>query len=178
MIDFIYYVQFHVHTNKTLDELYNDLQMFHAYKEIFQTLGIWGHFNIPKIHTMIHYLEAIMQRDVLDGYNMELSECLHIDFAKEGYHAGNHCDYIAYMTTWLQWQEAMHLCSAFLQWLKQEEAGLDWPVDIVDDHLSQTIEDGNDVEDNEEETAAINSTQAIRITKKCPHPCTMLSKLE
>ncbi|KAJ3553081.1 hypothetical protein NM688_g3808 [Phlebia brevispora] len=111
IVDFIYLAQFQCHTMKTLATLQAALKTlatlqaalktFHENKEIFITLGIQEHFNIPKLHAMVHYYEAIMKKGALDGFNTELPEQLHIEFAKDAYRAGNFCDYIAHMTTWL-----------------------------------------------------------------------------
>lgn len=96
VIDFIYYAQFRQHTTTSLNAL-----TFHRHKDVFIELGVREHFNIPKLHSMAHYLESITQKGALDGYNTELSEWLHIDFAKDTYGSGNRRDYIAHMTTWL-----------------------------------------------------------------------------
>ncbi|KAI0342883.1 hypothetical protein BDW22DRAFT_1317216, partial [Trametopsis cervina] len=119
VIDFIYYVQLHQHTTKTLEALKDSLKVFHRHKAVFEDLGIWKHFNMAKIHAMIHYAEAIGEKGSLDGYNTELSEHLHIDFAKAGYRAGNHRDYIAHMTTWLSRQEAVRDQQEFHKWLSE-----------------------------------------------------------
>ncbi|KAI0338836.1 hypothetical protein BDW22DRAFT_1458874 [Trametopsis cervina] len=85
LIDFIYYAQLQCHTSRTLEALRGSLAVFHQFK---------AHVNVAKIHAMVHYVEAISEKGSLDGYNTELSERLHIDFAKAGYRAGNHCNYI------------------------------------------------------------------------------------
>ena len=85
VINFIYYAQLHVHTSKTLKHLQKALEAFHKNKKIFVTEGICNHFNIPKIHLMVHYVAAIQSCGSLDGYNTESPERLHIDYAKEGY---------------------------------------------------------------------------------------------
>ncbi|KAI0074540.1 hypothetical protein K474DRAFT_1765568 [Panus rudis PR-1116 ss-1] len=121
LVDFIYLAQLQVHTDVTLRLLREALEAFHANKDVFVRLGIRKHFNIPKLHSLLHYIESIIQRGTLDGLNTELSERLHIDFAKEAYRAGNHRDYIAHMTTWLLRQEKLHLRAAYLEWLAQEE---------------------------------------------------------
>ena len=105
MIDFIYYAQLQVHTSISLGALERALTVFHRHKAVFIELGVRKHFNIAKIHSMVHYCDAIRQKGCADGYNTELSERLHIDFAKMGYRAGNRRDYIAQMTTWLVRQE-------------------------------------------------------------------------
>ncbi|KAI0070398.1 hypothetical protein K474DRAFT_1713361 [Panus rudis PR-1116 ss-1] len=89
LVDFIYLAQFQLHTDVTLRRLQDTLEAFHSHKEIFERLGLRKHFNIPKLHSLVHYLESIRERGPLDGFNTELSERLHIDFAKEAYRAGN-----------------------------------------------------------------------------------------
>ena len=89
VIDFIYYTQLQVHTSKTLHALETALKTFHENKDIFTREGVREHFNILKIHQMMHYVEVIRSHGSADGYNTEASERLHIDYAKEGYRASN-----------------------------------------------------------------------------------------
>jgi hypothetical protein len=85
LIDFIYYAQLHVHTSKTLEAMQKALDTFHEQKDVFMRLGVRDHFNIPKLHQMSHYIEAIKSRGSADGYNTESPERLHIDYVKEAY---------------------------------------------------------------------------------------------
>ena len=85
VIDFIYYSQLQVHTSKTIQSLQKALEAFHQNKYLFIAEGICEHFNIPKIHAMVHYVAAIQSRGLLDGFNTESPERLHIDYAKEAY---------------------------------------------------------------------------------------------
>ena len=101
VIDFIYYSQLQVHTSKTIDALEAALRKFHENKDIFIRYGVREHFNIPKIHQMLHYAEVIRSHGTADGCNTEVLERLHIDYAKEGYRASNKKDYIKQMTVWL-----------------------------------------------------------------------------
>jgi hypothetical protein len=101
-IDFIYYSQFHSHTTETLVGLESALKTFHAHKDIFLTLGVRDHFNIPKLHSMMHYVASIKLHGSADGYNTESPERLHIDYAKNAFRASNRKDYIQQMTRWLQ----------------------------------------------------------------------------
>ena len=80
VIDFIY-----LHTSKTLKSLQKALEAFHKNKNLFVAEGICEHFNIPKIHAMVHYVAAIQSRGSLDGFNTKSPEQLHIDYAKEAY---------------------------------------------------------------------------------------------
>ena len=107
LIDFIYYTQFQSHTTKSLDALEKCLATFHQHKNILIKLGVCEHFNIPKLHSILHYINAIRALGSTDGYNLESPECLHIEFTKEGYHSSNKCDYLEQMALWLQRREAM-----------------------------------------------------------------------
>ncbi|THH07054.1 hypothetical protein EW146_g9433 [Bondarzewia mesenterica] len=119
VLDFIYYSQFQLHTSTTLAALEKCLKTFHEHKDIFIELGIREHFNIPKLHAILHYLEAIRSLGSLDGYNTESPEHLHIDCAKAAYRASNKCDYMEQMAMWLQRQEAMWLKESYLIWLNE-----------------------------------------------------------
>lgn len=116
LLNFIFYAQYQSHTCDTLSRMQQALDTFHASKDIFIELGVRGHFNIPKIHSMIHYTNSIKRLGSADGYNTEYSERLHIDFAKAAYKASNRRDYTVQMTTWLQRQEAIALRKAYLAW--------------------------------------------------------------
>jgi hypothetical protein len=121
------------------------LRVFHEHKDIFIRAGVREHFNIPKIHSMVHYIEAIKSRGSADGFNTESPERLHIDFAKEGYRASNKKDYVKQMTVWLGRQEAIALFGAYLDYLTQQDLGicLSSP-DNDDSELCMDIEDDND----------------------------------
>jgi hypothetical protein len=115
-VRFIYFSQLHSHTTKTLALLQQSLEIFHAHKTMFMELGICEHFNIPKIHSIQHYVDSIYSLGSADEYNTELPESLHIDFAKSAYLASNKHDFVEQMAIWLQHKEAIFLCSAYLAW--------------------------------------------------------------
>ncbi|KAG2152586.1 uncharacterized protein EDB93DRAFT_1239922 [Suillus bovinus] len=98
-------------------QVLNALAVFHANKDILHELGVREHFNIPKLHQLSHYVQSISLYGTTDGFNTELPECLHIDFAKEAYQASNKRDYEEQMALWLQCQEAVFLHSSYLEWL-------------------------------------------------------------
>ncbi|KAH8991902.1 hypothetical protein EDB86DRAFT_3065110 [Lactarius hatsudake] len=76
---------------------------------------IHNHFNIPKVHSLIHYSSSIMLFGITDNYNTEQTECLHIDFAKDAYHATNHKDEYKQMTTWLERREKVQQHITFIK---------------------------------------------------------------
>ena len=156
VIDFIYFSQLHSHTTKTLFELQQSLEIFHTHKQVFIELGVRDHFNIPKLHNIQHYVDAIYSLGSADGYNTELPERLHIDRTKAGYRASNRRDYVEQMTIWLQHQEAIILRSAYLAWCHPQ-------TDADDPHASDDLEDIEDLED-----LGANSSRNWRVAKKPP----------
>ncbi|KAI0349104.1 hypothetical protein OH77DRAFT_1465723 [Trametes cingulata] len=117
MLDFVYFTQYEVHSDTTLHLMQDALDRFHSNKEVFLDLGICEHFNIPKFHSLLHYLQLIRSLGTLDGYNTETSERFHIDYAKEGYRGSSRKEYVAQMTLWLQRREAILLRDSYLGWL-------------------------------------------------------------
>jgi hypothetical protein len=105
LLDFLYLAQLPSHTSKTLYRLQDSLAHFHENKTIFINLGIWEHFNIPKLHSLLHYVVSITLFGTTDNYSTEQTEHLHIYFAKDAYRATNRKDEVHQMTTWLDCHE-------------------------------------------------------------------------
>ena len=118
LLDFIYLSQLHLHTSKTLNALEQCLKTFHDNKEVVIELQIRKDFNIPKLHSIMHYMTCIRALGSADGYNSESPECLHIDFAKDAYRASNKWDYMEQMALWLQRHEAVWLRELYLIWIE------------------------------------------------------------
>ena len=118
VVDFISYARFEVHTETSLEKMDKAWSAIHENKAIFLELGIREHFNIPKFHSLIHYISAIRSHGTLDGYNTESPERLHIDCAKVPFRAGNKRDYTAQMATWMARHEAFWRQETFLRWAR------------------------------------------------------------
>ncbi|KAH7917273.1 hypothetical protein BV22DRAFT_1135543 [Leucogyrophana mollusca] len=170
LLDFIYYSQYHSHTDNTLHSMQAALDDFHANKDIFIQLGIRDHFNIPKLHSMLHYLDTIRRLRALDGLNSENSERLHIDYAKKAYCASSRKDYMIQMARWLQRQEAVTWWNTFLQWrLGPAQHGI---AAGVKNEAGCPPEDSDDEHPDE---ALISLTYSL--AKRSPHPNTSISQL-
>ncbi|KAJ7659560.1 hypothetical protein DFH06DRAFT_1089760 [Mycena polygramma] len=177
LIDFFYYAQFQSHTSTTLDALQSSLDTFHAHKDILIELGVREHFNIPKIHSLQHYVDGIRLLGSADGYNTEAPERLHIDFAKKAYRSSNKRDYTAQMTVWLQRQEAFALRHSYLDWLDKTLA-------------TQALEEDDSDEDDSEPPSARQEKELIAlppsnlpstaysIAKEPAYPDVTISQLE
>ena len=116
ILDFLYLAQYPIHTSETLVTLEHVLDGFHNNKYILEILGIRNDFNIPKLHFLIHYPQAIKLFGTTDNYNTEATERLHIDFAKDAYQATNHKDEFVQMTKWLERREKIMLHANYLMW--------------------------------------------------------------
>ncbi|CAA7260292.1 unnamed protein product [Cyclocybe aegerita] len=85
LLDFIYIAQYPTHNNSTLEYLQNAIEEFHEHRDYFIQLGLRKDFNIPKFHSLLHYIDTIKDFGTTDNYNTEMFERLHIDFAKHGW---------------------------------------------------------------------------------------------
>jgi hypothetical protein len=171
-IDFINFARYEVHSEETLDRMDRAWAAIHENKHIFEELAIREHFNIPKWHSMIHYVQAIKSHGTLDGYNTEAPEHLHIHFTKRGYRASNHRDYIPQMTCWLARQEAIVRFDTYMEWLRERDVGADEVRMMVGGEGEEGGgEDGGDGDDggqekvgNDEQPATLTLTR-IQIAK-------------
>ena len=105
LLDFIYIAQYSTHDSITLGYLQDALDRFHQSRDYFITTLVREDFNIPKFHSLLHYIESIENFGTTDNYNTEMFERLHIDFAKEGWRASNQRDEFPQMIRWLSRQE-------------------------------------------------------------------------
>ena len=123
LLDFLFLAQYQCHTSETIDHMREALLEFHNNKAIFVDLGIRKHFNIPKIHSLNHYITSIHLFGTTDNYNTEQSERLHIDFAKNAYRATNHKDIYHQMTEWLQCHEKILIHDMVINQRQRDELG-------------------------------------------------------
>lgn len=107
LLDFISLVRYPIHTSETLSQMNDALHMFHLNCDIFVSLGIRMHFNIPKLHNSSHYYEFIQLYGTTDNFNKEYTERLHIDLAKDAYTSTNFKNEFPQMTLWLDQKEHM-----------------------------------------------------------------------
>ncbi|EPS94102.1 hypothetical protein FOMPIDRAFT_1079245, partial [Fomitopsis schrenkii] len=107
ILDFIYLAQYPAHDNDTLEYMEKALKTFHKHKSVLIKLGIREHLNIPKFHSLQHYVESIKLLGATDNYNTEAFERFHIDYAKAAWRATNRRDARPQMALWLSRREKM-----------------------------------------------------------------------
>jgi hypothetical protein len=105
LLDFIYLAQYPSHDDETLKFLENALKVFNDNRDIFCNLGQRDHFNIPKFHSLLHYVSSIKRLGTTDNYDTATFERFHIDYAKKGWRASNRRNPIPQMVAWLERQE-------------------------------------------------------------------------
>ncbi|KIJ67367.1 hypothetical protein HYDPIDRAFT_84908 [Hydnomerulius pinastri MD-312] len=116
LLDFLYLAQYPCHSDETLGLLDDALTRFHNNKQIFVDLGIRTAFELPKLHSLRHYVYMIQRFGTTDNYTTEYTERLHIDLAKDAYRATNHKDEYVQMTAWLERREKMLFHDNFISW--------------------------------------------------------------
>ena len=129
LLDFIYLARYPIHTSETLTQMNNALHTFHDNHDIFISLGIREHFNIPKLHNAGHYQKFIQLYGTADNFNTEYTERLHIDLAKDAYASTNFKDEFPQMTLWLDRKERMMQHEKYIR--RRLETSLNSPLHII-----------------------------------------------
>ncbi|KAL0572146.1 hypothetical protein V5O48_009824 [Marasmius crinis-equi] len=114
LLDFLYYARYPIHTEQSLKDMEFSLAEFHRNKHVFIDLGVRENFNIPKFHSLCHYIPAIKLYGTTDNYSTEATERLHIDLAKDAYRATNRKDEFTQMTRWLERREKVLFHANFI----------------------------------------------------------------
>lgn len=114
LLDFIYLAQYSTHDSLTLGYMEESLRTFQQNKAYFVQVDAHPDLNIPKFHSLLHYVSSIRSLGTTDNYNTEMFERLHIDFAKEGWRASNHRDPFPQMITWLSRREKVQSFENYL----------------------------------------------------------------
>ncbi|KAF8257271.1 hypothetical protein EI94DRAFT_1759519 [Lactarius quietus] len=121
-LDFTFLAQFPSHMTYTLRSLEDSLAEFHDNKDIFIDVGVRDNFNLPKLHSLLHYGPSITLFGTTDNYNSEQMERLHIELPKKGYRASNGKDEGFQMTTHAERQEKMMNHAAYIKWRQQDNS--------------------------------------------------------
>ncbi|CAK5274931.1 unnamed protein product [Mycena citricolor] len=182
VLDFIHYAHFEKHTTSSLQALEEAWLLFHAHKDVFIAKGIREHFNIPKIHAMKHYVDQIRSKGTADGFNTELSERLHINYAKMGYNSSNKNGYIQQMTRWLSRREALDRFTAYLQWVvpgyEAEDFGTGDDQDPDEDEEDGDVAEQDELEDGEDLPVFQARTTHYAVAKTAPRRNVTIDMLE
>lgn len=100
-------------TETDIVELEKDLQRFHSLKDALVARGVYKSSDrfdgIPKLHMLRHYTQSIRQLGMLDGFNTEGPEHLHIEYTKKPWRTSNKVKPLPQMIKFTQHQEAIKI---------------------------------------------------------------------
>ena len=82
-LNFYYLVCRNVLDKDDLVEIQAALNRFHAARSVFQWLGVWDGFSLPRQHAMKHYAAHIKNFGALNGLCSLITESAHIPFVKQ-----------------------------------------------------------------------------------------------
>jgi hypothetical protein len=83
-LDFCYIARRDMHDTHSLEALDDALQRFHHHREIFRASGVRVEgFNLPRQHSLIHYLKMIRAYGAPNGLCSSITESKHIKAVKE-----------------------------------------------------------------------------------------------
>ena len=89
-LEFCYISRHDIHDMHSLVALEDALQRFHHHHEIFQTSGVCVEgFNLPRQHSLIHYVKLIQAYEAPNGLCSSITESKHIKAVKEPWRRSN-----------------------------------------------------------------------------------------
>jgi hypothetical protein len=89
-LEFCYIARRDILDANSLDQLQDALDRYHAYRKIFQECGVrTGGFNLPRQHSLLHYLQLIREFGAPNGLCSSITESKHIKAVKEPWRRSN-----------------------------------------------------------------------------------------
>ena len=83
-LEFCYIARCDIHDTHSLRALEDALQRFHHHREIFWTTGVRSDgFNLPRQHSLAHYVKLIRDFGAPNGLCSSITESKHIKAVKE-----------------------------------------------------------------------------------------------
>jgi hypothetical protein len=96
-LDFCYIARRDIHDSHSLAAMDDALQRFHQYREIFRTTGVRVDFNLPRQHSLIHYIKLIRAFGAPNGLCSSITESKHIKAVKEPWRGSSRFDALSQM---------------------------------------------------------------------------------
>src|SRR6202041_2761513 len=107
-LDFCYIARRDMHDTHSLLALDDALQRFHHHREIFRASGVRVEgFNLPRQHSLIHYLKMIRAYGAPNGLCSSITESKHIKAVKEPWRRSNRFDALSQMLVTNQRQDQL-----------------------------------------------------------------------
>lgn len=99
-LEFCYIVRQDVITTRGFSDLQNALDRFHHYRNAFVEAGVRvDGFNLPRQHSLIHYLKLIRAFGAPNGICSSITESMHIRAVKEPWRRSSRFEALGQMLT-------------------------------------------------------------------------------
>ena len=96
-MDFCYLVRRNIFDESTLDAIDIAVAKFHAYRVVFEDVGIRNNFSLPRQHAMKHFRLLIQMFGAPNGLCSSIMESKHIKAVKEPYRRSSHFEALGQM---------------------------------------------------------------------------------
>lgn len=96
-LDFCYIARRNVHDTISLAALQDALDRFHQHRAIFVQCGVRMNFNLPRQHSLKHYLSLIRAFGAPNGICSSITENKHIKAVKEPWRRSSRFDALGQM---------------------------------------------------------------------------------
>lgn len=96
-LDFCYLARRNVLDTQSLAAMQDALNRFHQYREIFRTCGICSSFNLPRQHSLTHFIQMIRAFGAPNGLCSSITESKHIKAVKKPYRRSSHYEALGQM---------------------------------------------------------------------------------
>ena len=87
---------------------------YESYQVIIE-LEIRDNYHLPKLHSLLHYVESIRLFGTTDNYNTEMFERLHAEYIKPAFRSTNKRDERPQMLKWYTRQERVEGFESYLK---------------------------------------------------------------
>lgn len=113
-MDFCYLVWRNVLDESTLDDIDAAVARFHAYRVVFEDVGIRSNFSLPRQHSVKHFRLLIQLFGAPNGLCSSITESKHIKAVKEPYRRSSHFEALGQMLMTNQRVDKLAACRASL----------------------------------------------------------------
>jgi hypothetical protein len=96
-MDFCYTVRKNNFDELNLDAIDSNVARFHAYRIVFEDVGVRNHFSLPRQHSVIHFRLLIQMFGAPNGLCSSITESKHIKAVKEPYRRSSHFEALGQM---------------------------------------------------------------------------------
>lgn len=107
-LKFCYIARRDVQDTESLQELQDALNRFYHYRHIFERSGVRAKgFNLPRQHSLIHYVKLIRAFGAPNGLCSSITESKHIKAIKEPWRRSSHYNALSQMLLTNQWLDKL-----------------------------------------------------------------------